>query len=459
MAKRERIKKLAKRLGVDADLAIRTLVQLGETKYRTSADMIPADVAIRLEQALKLAGIASEPPPRVPTPAPVSASAPPAAAPTFVPEPFEDDGGPPPDPEAEVIAAKPDKPSKSKAPAASAADAEGLSASPFAGIKEVVEVVAPPPAEAPTAAVDPAEELERVRGQLKEAQRDLADAKKRAADAEDAWRAHDQGRKIVVSERDDLEQRLSGIQSDLKATKRGRDKDREGHESQIRKLKQDVEDARTTPLRELFEGRGLEHPDEFGQALEFLLEEERSGPTVRSLRVQFPDKFEQKLKKRLMLWCGDGGCITDHPENARIEVSPPARCEACKGKTIRRAAAAFVGACQNNTVLRVTIAGGSPNYRTAIQDAIGGGANLDVRVVLNGERNSTQAQADVEHSELVIAWVATEVDHKFTGLYTHLKSDRVLLCPHRGISRMFEFATEHIKAGKAAATQVAAPPV
>lgn len=454
MAKRERIKKLAKRLRVEPEVAIRTLQQLGETRYKAPADMIPDDVAVRLEQALKLAGLASEPPPPE---APVAEAAPTrSAAPgAFVPEKFVDDDAPPP------AAAAPgptvEKPSSAK-PAASS-DGDKLSNSPFAKL----EAATPPVVEAEKAPaapkLSPAEELKELRSEVKRLTRDLDDAVKRAGDAEDAWRSHDMGRKQATAERDDLEGRLAGVQNDLKSSKKGRDKERSEFDVKVRDLKGDVEEARTTALRELFEGRGMQHPDEFAQALSFLLEEERAGPSIRSLRVQGPDKFAQKLNTRLLLWCGDSGCKTNHPEDARVVISPPARCEKCKGKTIRRAAAAFVDACQKRKVLRVTIAGGSPNYRTAIQDAIGGGANLDIRVVLNGERNASQAQSDVDHSELVIAWVATEVDHKFTGLYTSLKSDRVLLCPHRGVSRMFEFASEHINDGHAAEAQIAPPAV
>jgi hypothetical protein len=432
---------------------------LGETRYRSAADMIPGDIAVRIEQALKLAGLAAEPPPRPPPqPDPVSgpsvAPPPVGAGATF----FDKDAAA----EAEA-AAGPGAAQESAAPVvdsqANATDDgdDSLSGSPFATLDSGLSAK-PAASEAPPLPPEsPADELVRLRAEVKGLQSELDETKTRAADAEDAWRAHDATRKEVVAQNEELDARVASLQADVKAGKKGREKDRSDHEARVTEFKIDLDAARTTPLRDLFEDRGLEHPEEFGQALEFFLQEERSGPSIRALRVQGPDKFSQKLKTRLMLWCGDGECPTTHPEEGRVIVSPPARCETCKGKTIRRAAAGFVEACRSGGVKRVTIAGGSPNYRTAIQEAIG--AALDIRVVLNGERNASQAGTDVEHSELVIAWVATEVDHKFTGLYTDLKSKRVVLCPHRGISRMFHFATDHIKAGKVTGAPEAAPPV
>ena len=69
VAKRERIKKLAKRLRVEPEVVVRTLRELGETRYTSAADILPADVASRVAAALSLAGVAQPPPAPQPRPA------------------------------------------------------------------------------------------------------------------------------------------------------------------------------------------------------------------------------------------------------------------------------------------------------------------------------------------------------------------------------------------------------
>ncbi len=423
MAKRDRVRKLAKRLGVDPAVAIRTLGELGEARYKSPADMIPDDIARRLEEALTLAGLVREP--SRPLPAKPS---PPAevAEPLATPQPASPEAE-----AAEEVASTPDP---------------SLSSSPFAELADVAVESADRADEPPTEA-----DVADLGAKLKALTVENGELRAQVRDAEVAWRAHDAGRKEATAQCEELEGRLSSARADFATAKRGRERDRAEHKVRTDELQAEVEAARTTPLRDIFEGRGMTEPAEFAQALAFLLRQERSGPTVRSLRVAGPDKFAEKLRERVMLWCGDEECRSDHPQDARVEVSPPARCEACKGKTIRRAAARFVEVCRDKNVERVTIAGGTPKYRTAIQEAIG--HTLDVRVALNGERNGSQAVSDVEHSDLVIVWVSSEVDHKFTGLYTDIKDDKVVICSPRGISSMLNFASERVAGAPALAPQ------
>ena len=399
-------------------MAIRTLGELGETRYKSPADMIPEDVARRLEEALTLAGLVRE----TPRPLPVRPSS-----------------------EAEVPKPASAAPAASVEAAAAPVDAS-LSSSPFADLAEVaVDSVVSAEEALPEATV------EDLQAELKAMTVENGELRAQARDAEAAWRAHDAGRKEALARCEALEGSLSSARADFTGAKRGRERDRSEHKTRTEELQAEVEAARTTPLRDIFEERGMSEPAEFAQALAFLLRQERAGPTVRSLRVAGPDKFAEKLRERVMLWCGDEECRADPPQAARVEVCPSARCEACKGKTIRKAAARFVEVCRDKNVQRVTIVGGTPRYRTAIQEAIG--HTLDVRVALNGERNGSQAVTDVEHSDLVVVWVSSEVDHKFTGLYTDIKDDKIVICSPRGISSMLNFASERVAGAPALAPQ------
>ena len=437
---------MAKRLGVDVQIVLGILTKLGEVRYKSPADMLPAELTERVERAVTLAGLKKE---RPPPPAPAK-----PAAPTV---PDKDAAA-----EAAAEAAEAPKPE----PAAS--EDQPLSATPFAGaladVADVADVadavtVGSAPAAAPTegsvatpSAAEPPPEPEAtsaVRDELEARiaglERSVSEAERRAADAEDAWRKHDAMRKAAMAEMEQTQGELESRETDLKALRSIRKKDKAEAEQRQKDLRIQLDEAKTVPLRELLEERGITGPESTRQALGIILSEERAAPTLRSLVVSGPERLRRTLATRVFLWCGDDACVTSEPPESRVTVLSPA-CEACKGQTARRAAAAFVAACRDHDVKRVTIAGGSPMYRTQIQDAVGG--TLDVRVFLNDDgRSSTQAVRDVEGSDLVIAWIATEVDHKFTELYTSQKDPKVISVPHRGISGMFAFVIEKLALG------------
>ena len=302
MARRDRVRKLAKRLGVDPAVAIRTLGELGEVRYKSPADMIPDDVARRLEEALTLAGLVREAPrplPNAPSP-PVRAPEPSLAPPSAGAE-GEGEVSPAPDP--------------------------ALSSSPFAELADAA-VASPEEVEEPAAEADVAG----LQAELKALTVENGELRAQLRDAEAAWRAHDASRKEAVAQREELEGRLSGARADFTGAKRARERDLAEHKGRTDELQAAVEAARTTPLRDIFEGRGMNDPAEFAQALAFLLRQERSGPTVRSLRVAGPDKFAEKLQARVLLWCGDEECRSDHPLDARVEVSPPRPLRSLQGQ-------------------------------------------------------------------------------------------------------------------------------
>lgn len=462
MASRVRISKLSRRLGVTPDVVLRTLRGLGETRYRSDADILPDDVANRVEEALQLAGVARPAP--APTVRHIVVPPPEEPAPEPAPEP-EPEPEPAPESRGDARRARRAPRPEKRAAVEEIGPDDAAIAGPGAtlSVKAFASLLADPAAKhtAGPAKVEPApergaadSELKRLRDDVARLERELGEQQSRAATAEDAWRKHAEQRKAAVAELEAVRAELEAVHADLKSQRRARERDKADHDRTVVDLKTEAEAARTEPLRALLDDRGVQSPEELRQVLACLLDEDRAGLTTRSLRVAGPDRFARVLKQRLLLWCGDDACVTDHPEDGRIVVAHPGRCEVCKGSTIHRAALSFVEVCRRAGFKRVTIAGGSPAYRTAIQDAIGGA--FDVRVVLDGERNAAQAQADVDGSDLVVVWLATEVSHRFTGLYTAIRDGdqdgKVLRCDIRGISRMFQLATAHVT-GRSAASR------
>jgi hypothetical protein len=151
------------------------------------------------------------------------------------------------------------------------------------------------------------------------------------------------------------------------------------------------------------------------------------------------------LERRLALLCGSSDCKAP-PGAVTIEVAP-ARCELCGGSEIQRAATRFIRACETAGISRVRFVGGSPNYRTQLEELFPRRGPLTVATTAGDRRvplNKSKAQQ--RSDDLVVIWGATELDHATSGAY-RAQFGRVETIAHRGIGRMLDLAAERITTG------------
>ncbi len=158
------------------------------------------------------------------------------------------------------------------------------------------------------------------------------------------------------------------------------------------------------------------------------------------LQASDPAALRGWLEDHVDLLCGGEQCPS-RSGTIRLKVAA-ARCDVCRGSDIRRAARGFFDACARANVRRVRLVGGSPSYRRQLESLASEDGRVQLKLI-SGTRNreTKDARQDQRHSDLVVLWGATILDHAVSGLYDPSRG-RVLTVPHRGIARMLELVAE-----------------
>ena len=197
----------------------------------------------------------------------------------------------------------------------------------------------------------------------------------------------------------------------------------------------------TLSLGAAVEARGLQ-PGELDLCLLGWADAGRGGDLAALLRAQQPKGLTRWLDDRVDLLCGSERC-PGRPGTVRIDVAPE-RCDVCGGSDIKRAAHGFFDACVAAGVKRVRIVGGSPPYRKQLASLTSEDGRVDLKLISGtGRRTKTDARADQKHSDLVVLWGATILDHSVSQNYETGRG-RVIPVAHRGIARMLELVADKL---------------
>lgn len=175
-------------------------------------------------------------------------------------------------------------------------------------------------------------------------------------------------------------------------------------------------------------------------ALPLLVLEEAGLTNPRKTRINAAKRAdaERLLAERLIRVCNRGDCRTAAARDGRAiaDASAQAFCEVCGGSAQRDAVDRMVRACAARGVTRVCVVGGSPEYRTVLEERIAG--RIELRLV-DGQtaRTRRDADADLRWAHLVLIWGPTELDHKVSTLYT---GPTVVTVRKRGIAQLADEA-------------------
>jgi len=254
--------------------------------------------------------------------------------------------------------------------------------------------------------------------------------------------------KALVKERDAALQQVELVRRELEEARKIALEQRRGHAQALMRLQQ----AAPAPvvawadLAAHLRERGLAAGEE-AEALSLIARGDALGSLLGLLEARDPDALAALLRRRLALVCGDRACAPAVGA-AALRVAR-ARCEVCGGSDILRAASLFASACLGAGISRVRFVGGSPSYRSKLEELFprskgGRDSSLIVRVTAGDQRvRQSRSRSQQRGDDLTIIWGGTELDHATSGAYRP-EHGRVEVIAHRGISRMLELAAAKI---------------
>lgn len=244
-----------------------------------------------------------------------------------------------------------------------------------------------------------------------------------------------------------LSSRLGGLEAERDEATAQRDaaaRERKAVQRQLADAREDAKSAthaRLSVTSALAE-RGLADEDELELVFQGWLNKGRLSEWLASVDSDDPADLRRFLDERVSLLCGAPGC-TAQSGAAELRVTPE-RCDVCEGSDTKRAAETFFGRCEALGIKRVRIVGGSPNYHTELRNLAVEHDDFALKLVAgDSRRNQVQAKADQKHSDLVIIWGGTILDHSTSENYDPALS-RVLIIAHRGIAGMLLKATAQL---------------
>jgi hypothetical protein len=185
----------------------------------------------------------------------------------------------------------------------------------------------------------------------------------------------------LITERDSASRERDALIEERDALIEERDaliKERDAAREVALARQRSLEEARALHLREApvrappredlaaqLRGRGLVAGEE-ARALALLAEGDALGPLLAQLEARDADAFAALLRRRIALVCDDPACA---PAVGAAALSVArARCEVCGGSDIQRSASAFARACEGAGITRVRFVGGSPSYRSKLEE-------------------------------------------------------------------------------------------
>jgi len=161
----------------------------------------------------------------------------------------------------------------------------------------------------------------------------------------------------------------------------------------------------------------------------------RPEELIASLGLASPEAFAHLLENRLVLICSRTSCQPDGPA-AIVEVAP-ARCEVCAGSDLKAAFSRLARVCEEASVRRVLVVGGSPAYRKQLRAlASNFKGTLELESVPGSSRRPRhKVAADLRRAQLVVLWGGSILDHSLSEAYRGGTAE-VINVSHRGLTGM-----------------------
>lgn len=145
------------------------------------------------------------------------------------------------------------------------------------------------------------------------------------------------------------------------------------------------------------------------------------------------------LDSHIAMSCDDALCREELGQSASrvlLTVEDAAQCENCKGSDNRRSFRRMVRMCRERRIYRMIVVGGSPDAHAELERLTPKG--FLQRIVTGKERRTKkQATEDLRHADLLAVWGPTILPHKISELYTKQKEDypnKVVLVLKRGVA-------------------------
>lgn len=144
-----------------------------------------------------------------------------------------------------------------------------------------------------------------------------------------------------------------------------------------------------------------------------------------------PSALDEFLHENLALLCERDACRSGS-SNTWVVTVEPSRCDVCQGSDLRAAFEVVKAAAERAGVERITIVGGSPRYRSQLQDlAEDSGISLQL---VDGIRSISRRRARAQRERIVI-WGGTMLSHSTSASYQALGAPLVYV-RHRGLCGM-----------------------
>ncbi len=424
MAAKQRIRKLAKRLGRKPEEIIEILHNLGETRYKSPADMLSAEVTLKVERALSLAGLVKEPPrkrvdhepeptaPPEPPPMPRFLKERLEAARSEAAEPAEgtDRGIEPPEPAGPEADGPAEQDEAEQAPAeqdeAEQAPAE-VEPSPEleqGGNQE-------PPKEPNEPEDEPPPDPEALRERIRTLEEELHKVREEAQEAKAL-------QQLAIDRLAPAEMKAHKLEEELADLKDLFQREKNTLEQQINRLEAEARKVQVTDLAEVLEARGLQGPEEFGRLLHTLLSSKLQLKFLEFLKVVEAQRFLRTLKQTVVLTSGEPSL--ELPEGKiPFPVQPASRCEIAGDAQIVKLAEKLVLACRDAKVKRLLVVGGTPWQRDELLKALAG--RIDVRWVSpDSVKTSEQVAQEAEEVNRVVLWSGSDLPHRLGKVYSTL---------------------------------------
>ena len=467
MAAKLRIRKLARRLDKTPKEILDILRNLGETRYRSPADMLSNEVTIRVERALSLAGLvpktdggdpeagpekpgaraqqrAGDHAPPVSAheesqaaspqteagPSPASSLRPPASEQT--------EAGPSPasslrPPASEQTEAGPSPASSLQPPASEQTEA---GPSPASSLRPPASSLQPPASEQAVEA-EPRSieallelkeaEIEELRARASELEKALGEASTKLDEAMAL-------QKIAIDRLVPAEMRSEELERELEEQRAELEEEKDLLQQKLNQAEAGMAAVKVVELPPLLARRGIQGPDEIGHLLALLLQGGWHSRTLEHLRLVEAERFLRLLKRKVVLWSGDPR--QEVPEDkVALPVAPASRSELGGDREIVLQAEQFIIRCRSRNIRRITLVGGCARDSAELMRALSG--RIDVRWVRpESSRSPQEADEDIEATHLTVLWADRELPYRMARHY--LGKERVEIVEVCGLSGLLE---------------------
>lgn len=194
-------------------------------------------------------------------------------------------------------------------------------------------------------------------------------------------------------------------------------------------------------LSALLDRRGCRTREEREACLRHLIESKALDAFLERAIVSESRELDAILDAAVSFVCGREEC---RPAAGSTPLVVEAhRCEVCGGSDLRLAAKKLFDACLEKGLKRIRVVGGSPTYHTQLRE-LAADSPIELKLISGVDRRTErEAKADQKHSDLVVLWGATLLDHSTSGLYERSRS-WIVTVPHRGLAGMMERLAEKL---------------